>query len=55
MNYKEYMKVVEEKLSIMAEEEKIKWIYNKARIAKKAEDLLLQGEYKESWMINNSG
>lgn len=37
MNYKEYMKVVEEKLSTMTEEEKTKWIYNKARTAKEHE------------------
>jgi hypothetical protein len=37
MNYKEYMKSVEERLSIMTEEEKTKWIYSKARIAKEHE------------------
>ncbi len=34
MNHKEFMKAVEEKLSKMSEEEKTKWIYNKARTAK---------------------
>ena len=34
MNYNEFMKAVEEKLSNMSEEEKTKWIYNKARTAK---------------------
>jgi len=34
MNYNEFMKAVEEKLSNMSEEEKIKWIYNKARTTK---------------------
>lgn len=37
MNYKEYMKTVEKKLSLMTEEEKTKWIYNKARIVKEHE------------------
>lgn len=37
MNYNEFMKEVEEKLSIMSEEEKTKWIYNKARTAKEHE------------------
>ncbi len=34
MNYNEFMKAVEEKLSNMSEEERTKWIYNKARTAK---------------------
>ena len=37
MDYKEYMKTVEQKLSHMTEEEKTKWIYNKARTAKEHE------------------
>ena len=37
MNYKEYMKSVEERLSIMTEEEITKRIYSKARIAKEHE------------------
>lgn len=34
MNYNEFMKAVEVKLSNMSEEEKTKWIYNKARTTK---------------------
>lgn len=37
MKYNDFMKAVEEKLSTMSEEEKTKWIYNKARIAKENE------------------
>ena len=37
MNYKEFMKAVEEKLFNMSEEEKTKWIYNKARIVKESQ------------------
>lgn len=37
MNYNDFMKAVGEKLSNMSEEEKNKWIYNKARIAKEHE------------------
>jgi hypothetical protein len=46
MNYNEFMKVVEEKLFIMSEEEKTKWIYNKARIAK---------EHERSGLLNSLG
>ena len=37
MNYNEFMKAVEEKLSNMSEEEKTKWIYNKARTTKETQ------------------
>lgn len=34
MNYKKFMEAVKEKLSIMSEKEKTKWIHNIARTAK---------------------
>ncbi len=37
MNYNEFMNAVEKELSIMPEDDKIKWIYNKARTAKEHE------------------
>lgn len=37
MKYKDYMKAVEEKLSIMTGEDKSNWIYNKVRTAKEHE------------------
>lgn len=37
MNYNEFINAVEEKLSVMSEKYKTKWIYNKARTAKEHE------------------
>lgn len=37
MNYKEFMKTIEEKLLIMSEKEKTIWIYNMARTVKEHE------------------
>lgn len=52
MNYREYMKAVEEKLSIMSEEEKAKWIYNKARTAKEHERINILNSLDEKQEFN---
>lgn len=52
MNYKEYMKSVEERLSIMTEEEKTKWIYNKARTAKEHERNMILNSLDEKQEFN---
>lgn len=53
MNYKEYIKSVEERLSIMTEEEKAKWIYNKARIAKEHERSKILNSLDEKQEFNS--